>query len=531
MKNKIFIVLIVTVLLPVFTIAGTKDSGGDPMVQQFLDYGRKLSIFFEKNPYSIVLSFNAQDFSQIVKDLEKSIKDENLTDRIEFTDSVLHDKDGVEKPAVFNGETGIITVNRDEWRKDTPEERLIQVMLEISGLLKTPLRYENAEQMIRSRASVILSIPVRDPDTEYSGPGRQIVGTDPSIFGKIRDEKILLDMGFFGSGDEKNHQTVAFLTSPEKFPNGLFNLAARASREDGLFLQFNGIGGDKAYVSHITLRVGESSDPGKRVLRIQIYSLLFERYNQVYLGDCYEGGIKLNPLDRLNHCYLNQQVYRSYDDLYNGQVEIDVDPSKPEVSLDSEMFDKVLAPEMIKTVSELHESLLGYFSIDTDTLRAALRDHFVNDYSRALYQEYGQIALLLASAHTFGLEPTLDGPFVETAFWEKKSGKDSSAKRFYEAARALGEHGLVYVDHNIKCSPSQEGKNDGFQGPYVISKKKILEHRDCISYLMGIMDYEAGLFKAMAAYGFYYDAKAEVWILTKDQKGMGRYEAFDQDRM
>jgi hypothetical protein len=113
-------------------------SGGDPMVQEFLTRAETLAIYFVGYEPMLKLPFSAAAFATKVKE---------LPGKVEFTDDILHDRDGVEKPAVFNHETGLIRVNRVAWNLFSDRRQLVQVMMEISGLLKVSLRYETADHL------------------------------------------------------------------------------------------------------------------------------------------------------------------------------------------------------------------------------------------------------------------------------------------------------------------------------------------------------------------------------------------------
>jgi hypothetical protein len=119
----------------------------DPMVQEFLTRAETLGIYFLGYEPMLKLPFAASAFAAKVKELGASIESESLPDKVEFTDEILHDRDGVEKPAVFNHETGLIRLNRAAWNLFGGRRRLVQVMMEISGLLKVPLRYETADHL------------------------------------------------------------------------------------------------------------------------------------------------------------------------------------------------------------------------------------------------------------------------------------------------------------------------------------------------------------------------------------------------
>jgi hypothetical protein len=135
--------------------AGTRDSGGDPMTQEFLTLAENLAKYFVDYQAMLNLPFPASAFAAKVRELDASIKNESVPDKIEFTDAVLRDRDGVEKSAVFNQDTGLIRVNRTAWSLFSDRQRLVQVTLEIGGLLKVPLRYETADRLVGDSAEAL----------------------------------------------------------------------------------------------------------------------------------------------------------------------------------------------------------------------------------------------------------------------------------------------------------------------------------------------------------------------------------------
>ncbi|MCB0355664.1 MAG: hypothetical protein KDD40_01575 [Bdellovibrionales bacterium] len=129
MKN--LVKFCITLLVCTTAGAGSKDSGGDPKVQQYLDFAYQLSVFFKENPLNFDLTFSADEFSEQVKKMQNSIADENIEDMIQFTNEILKDSSGIEKPAIFNSESQIITVTDSKWMQFSLEEKMFNVAMEV----------------------------------------------------------------------------------------------------------------------------------------------------------------------------------------------------------------------------------------------------------------------------------------------------------------------------------------------------------------------------------------------------------------
>lgn len=474
------------------SVAGTKDSGGDPMTQQFIEDARKLAIYFLANPYRVSLPFDSKDFDALAGKIDESIKDEGLPDMVEFTDEKLKDKGGVEKSAVFFEDPILIRVNRAAWKNFSTEERLVQVIMELSGLLKTPKRYEEAQGLIEGRASVIASIPLRDPSKKYSKPGWRLVGEDPDQFGEVSQQDEFFDVGELGKGDEANRLAVEFFKNPLQY-SWSDSIVRTIAEKRKAFIVSSGVDQKRATVSVVTLqRVaprGEGNPESKPEYHFKVYSLRFKKIGTAFVGPCADP-LKLPPHQRVTLCYLDSNLYYAEDDVFVRNFGSELDPEKYWKAFESLM-------------RCFGDSLTEFYALNSEVLAEALRSFYITDYSRTVRDNKSNIILQAAvSAH--GLEASLMGPFDEAKFWRKTGTPNPKAIRLYAAAQALAENGLVFTGINMSC-PEKKG--------LIIEKAeydRLISSDSCVWHGMGYQ-FDATLFSAMVEAGFRYDPAARKW--------------------
>ena len=146
-------------------------------------------------------------------------------------------------------------------------------------------------------------------------------------------------------------------------------------------------------------------------------------------------------------------------------------------------------------------------------MQAAVRDNFIVNYSRLVIWFYEPMVLRL-SLLANGLEPSLVGPFSNTAFWIKTNKSDIRAIRAFNALKKLAELDLGFIDSGTSCSLN--GESD--QGPKLLSLEKMSNYarasqgQGCMSiYTSMPSQLEAPLFEAMIKAGFYFDYDSKEW--------------------
>jgi hypothetical protein len=493
-------VLIVTSLLSVnAAFGGTKDSGGDPYVQQFINRAKKICDYFKGNRAMVSSVLDIDSFCQTVSQIDSSIKDEGVADLLEFTDEILKDKDGVNKPAIFNPETGFIRVNRAAWASLDPGDRLNLVALEISGILNIEARYEKIERLLRDKADLIESIP--DAAVEaYQGPNRRLVGSDPGIFSSISNQDILIDGGVMGSGSEQTQNMIAFMQDWKSNPE-LFDQMIRPLLDGKrVFLVIHSIHGNYATVGKLTLsRDKEPSRDGRHHSKFEVYLMHFKKTRSIYGGVCAQEAPNLTSLERIRQCYLNLDLYQPQDDRVTGHF------------TDGMTTDQI-GHSIQKVFTDLYESLLFQYARNKANLRSALREYLIVDYSMVSRSGDDRV-LMEAAARAEGLVPSLVGPFSQPEFWVESDSVDYGSVRLSRGAKIAVENRLLFFSANFHCQEISSELPE-IQGPFLIDRERVakyIEARACSSYRMGY-DFEESFLRALSEAGFWYDGKQKTWL-------------------
>jgi hypothetical protein len=242
------------------------------------------------------------------------------------------------------------------------------------------------------------------------------------------------------------------------------------SKNRRAYLMAHGMGGQMASISAIDSEY-------------KSYSLYFEKTGNDFNGPCSSDYSiqELTPLLRLQKCYLNENLYWPYDSLASNTL-------------------------------DLVQTMIWYYAYNLESLQEAVRNNYLTDYSRAIRSERAENRILLEALWAHGLEGNLIGPFDGTTFWKKTGKANYKSMRLYQAAKALAEKDLVFVDTNIRCKD--------FRGPLVLEKEKYLSAiaQRCVYHRMGF-DLETDLYKSMIAKGFYYDDSKQTWILDSKEGG------------
>ena len=491
------LLIILSIFLAPMTILAGKESGGggDPYSQQFVDLGYKLGEFFNLNPFNLNIPFSAQDFVAKIKIIDDSIKDEIAPDKLEFTDDKLTDKDGVEKSAVFDRDTNSIQANRRAWRNYSIGEKLVQVTMEVSGLLGAPLRYENAAALVESRSSIISKIIINEK-TEYKIPGWRVVSGDADEFSRLTKNDIIIDGGILGDGDQ-NHPAAAFFKQPlankqwiEKIFTGWVNGSSAA------YFLVAAPNHERTVLASIQIiqDANDAKNHGNNLMA-RVYLINFERNHTVFTGPC-ANPEKLSPLERIKTCYLDLQTYYPTDDLIS-------------TTLNKNASNEKIVSTIEELVKQMGVKVTTAFAKNQKTVLAALREYYITDYSRTLIPYHGFLLETAAKAH--GLVPSLVGSFGETAFWVKTSEVDKADLKLYKATQALAENELVFTDFNVYC--------EGLARSTLVKRKRFLElerQRKCHYTSVGgsiVKD----LYKTMNENGFTYDEEKSKWV-TQDFK-------------
>lgn len=485
---KIAMLLSLLTFLPnIVNAGGAGPGGGDPYTQQFMNLAHKLSVYLKENPNNLTIPFSVDEFSKKVQLLDESIKDEGIPDKIEFTDKILHDRDGVEKPAIFSAVTNSIHVNRKAWRSFTKTEKLAQIIMEVSGLLNSQLRYETAVDLVANRAEIISNIILRDAE-KFDIPGWRVAGEDRTQFSQLTEKSILIDAGILGQGDS-SLQTLKFLKNPnsqqlwsEKIWKAWVNI-------DKAFFMVASPSYDRVILS--VLYVGQEGDG---TLNTKAYSLQFEKSRTVYSGACADPG-KLSSLDRIKTCFLDLNYYYPTDNLVSSRL--------GHVNTGASYEDAINSLQNL--MSSLEVSIIYFFAKNEATILEALRENFIVDYSRTIIPSRlgGHLVAFQAAPLANGLIPNLVGPFDKSPFWIKSPEAPSEkVVKLYRATQFLAENGLVFADYNIRCPGTGKGSR-------IIEKSK-LDLKQCMWTAM-YGDFEGEFYNAMEQISS-YDETQRKWI-------------------
>lgn len=500
MKNQFLLWLsILAISLTAGADGGQSGGGGEPMAQQFITLAKQLAIFYSENPFKSKLPFNAENFKIKVSKLDKSLQIHGKTALIEFTDDILKDYAGVEKPAIFNKEKSSIRVNRKGWlsyQKDA-EGRLALVTMEIAGLLDVKdNRYEICLDLVRNHAAVILSIPLGKEKLEGSNAtdGMRIVGQNADQFNHISVEDIIIDGGVLGKGNALNRRVEDFFNNPAG-DSDWYSLIQKAWKKDRpAFLILTGPDGNTASVSSIYSGVWKKSNESG----IGIYSLFFVKYRQIYEGVCEGEAQSLSALNRLRNCFLANKYYYAYDDLNQSKFD-----------------SNGMTSAIQEAINSLKQAHIYFFAMDKRVMEAALRDNFLVNYSRLVKADYlHENYILKKSLQANGFVPSLIGPFTNSTFWTKiNQTPPIDAVRFTEALKTLAEFNLGFFDSGTVCSLN--GNTD--KGPSLVKLSRINEYYsneqlNCRSIYTFRPNLENELFSAMLNFGFYFNYQSKQWL-------------------
>lgn len=479
---KKILLLIAMISLPTF--AGTKDSGGDPMSQQFIEYGFKLAEYYQLNPYKLPFTFSADDFKQQVLKLDASIKDESAMDLIEFTAEKLTDKSGIEKPAVFNIENGLIRVNRDVWINFSTEERLVQIAMEILGVIKSPLRYEEAKNTLYSKANYIASMPLKSA-SDYKLPGWSVVGENPKQFLELNDETVIIDAGTLGEGNQSAKDLLQFLnepTSSEKYISA-FN-KANANQGAPLYILTKSPYDTRATITSFYMVIHPESQ-----FELRAYTLKFKRVGNFFQDQCAELS-KLPAHRQVTECLMDLNKYIPTDSLDQAMIG------------DIKDTEKIVAA-FNEVAKDFRQTLIYFYALNEESLIEVIRNYFIIDYSKVMIPHYDSLKVLRSTTGAFGLEPDLIGPTSKVAFWRKTNKIDPAVVRLYKAAQILAQNEWVFVGPNFGC------------GKGIITAKQYEETlgKNCYWTRVGY-DFESVLYSALRKTHF-YDYDKQTWLVNK----------------
>jgi len=475
-----------------FAHAGREGGGGDPRAAQALIMAKQLAIFYKQNPIKLEIPFSADEFSKRVQVLENSFATPDQRHLIEFKNTVLYDKNHVEKAGTFDDEVPAdeaqIRLSTSLWNNFTTEERLIQINIEILGIMKIKNRYELAMSLVHNHSALIASIPLPD-DMSYHKKGWRISGQDPDQFGRLTNEDHILDGGTLGQGSELNKRMKNFLKNPLQDSAWTSQIMeAWTTQHRPFYLLFNSPDGNNASITAI-YPIQENKE-----FSVHAYSLFFTKFRQIFEGPCTDTASSLSALDRLNNCYLDQSNYDAHDVLTRSLISLNSTQNLMDIGLPA-------------LTLELKNDLLHFYAHSEQNLSKVLLNYFITDYSSTIPSNQNTVRKAALSA--FGLAPTLDGPFLNVPFWKTTKKKSIPDIRLYEASKALALHNLVFVDQNTQCQ--------SFNSVSLVSRD-IYEKEigKCIYTTMGL-EFPEPLYKAMTENGFYYDYNNQKWILEENK--------------
>lgn len=488
--------------------AGTKDSGGDPYVQQFLNRAKKISEYFRANKVEVEGVLDIDEFFRTVAKIDGSIKDESVADLLEFTDEVLKDKDGVTKPAVFNRETGLIRVNREVWKNFNSEERLIQVALEVSGLMGVQDRYQRIERLLRGKAEKIESIP--DEAVELYSGVRQMSNANFKVFSSISDKDYLIDGGVMGSGSPQTKDFVEALKDWRRHPDMFNAMIDNLLAGKRVFFVIHSIKGNYASMGFTTIERPDAAN-GVSEIRFQTNLIHLRKTRPIFDGPCSGEAPTLSTLDRVRQCYLDATLYR----YMNDYIEAYVDPEQGQNAADQEIH---------RMFNEFHDRLVAHYALNVEALRRVLRENLIVDYSMVSRFDHEK-EIMEASIRAEKFIPSLVGPFLQSEFWVKTDDEDYRSIRIYKAARFAAENQLLYFDGNFV---GREISDDLplVRGPILLRRdiaEKYLSSGEWSYHSLG-MDFEASFYDAFTEAGFWYDSQDKQW-----KEGEGRSKPVNVD--
>lgn len=341
---KFLVMLLICMVVPQAFAKDGAGNGGDPMTAQFIIMAKQLAVFYKENPFNLTLPFKPEDFSHRVEILEASIKSPDKRHLVEFTGGKLFDHNKVEKPAIYEDQKPVdqaqIRVNRLSWSKFSNQQRLVQINLEIMGIMKIPNRYQLAQNLIRDHVAVIVSIPLPD-DIGYHKPGWRIVGQNPDQFGYVTTEDYIIDGGSLGLGSEINKRIENFLVdSKEEKAQWLSGIMTAWKNGRPGFLLLNTPDGNNASITAFF----PSSTENEFILNA--YSLVFTKFRQIYSGPCADDAHTLTAVERLKNCYLDSSNYWAQDTLISQGMSPHSDDDQSFAgmkSLTSDLHDDLLA--------------------------------------------------------------------------------------------------------------------------------------------------------------------------------------------
>lgn len=472
--------------------------GGDPMAQQFISMSKRLALFFKANPDKARLPFSSVEFQTLVDQLDESIKNESLTDRIAFTDQRLADQNGVTKAAFFDRKTMSITIHRPFWRSATADERLTLVTMEILGLLGIKEnRYQVAANLIRDRVAAIMAIPLPQEES-FKMSGWRIVGQNPEQFAQLSDDDVIIDPGPLGSDDRINRRLDRFLENPASDPEWFAKLQkAETNRRPAYLLLANFRLQRAGVIALYKARFGDGI-PG-----VIAYWLRAVKIREVYDGPCVGDARSLSPAERIRSCLLDQRNYVHYDFMNSRKVGDAAESSTQEA----------LLPLLTR---DIKESLLHFFALDISALQEALRANFIVDYTPLILDPNRtdpiakgyRLKILGDSIRAHGFKPSLVGPFGDVAFLAQTSEKSISSVRFFKALEMLASKRLGFIEHAFTCG--------SIKGPALQDLQTLKQDRAsgrCLDEAVtNFPPLASQLLTVMLREGYFYDTKNEAWL-------------------
>jgi hypothetical protein len=499
-KRFLMIFMIALSPWPCFASDGTKDNGGDLLVQEFISKAYQLANFFEKNPLGLTINFSAAEFKNQIERLNASINEDPeqvQPDLIQFVTKTLYDSSGLEKPLIYNETRRDIKINNNRWLNFSDEEKYQHICAEVFGLMNLTLdRYRLAFELVQNHSATIMGYNFTDPKNCYQALRRNAYGKSMCQFSQIQADDLIINGKLLGSGTETNTNFIDFLKDSSSNKLWVKQIFDRLQLGRGAFFIANGPDGRLATVTHLQIQT-DTQTSGRKLVAT---SLLFSRIAiGSYLCWADQEGY---PFHQITHCLLDSNAYDSTAD----SIEIDLTGN-----------DLVAASTAIRELNRsLYALYVQHYALSDFSVTNAILLNSLRDFSQTA-EDY-RLTARVNALYANDLEPDLVGPFEARGPWywktamDKKSQKIVGAKKIQSALEIILHRKSIYLNSNWECTDS-ENEPSQMIGPMIVKKDTFAKWQSqnaCLRYRMG-SDFAHGLFLAMEKIGFNYDQSSETW--------------------
>ncbi len=476
MKKLLIIILSATVMQ---VSAGTKDSGGDPYAQNFIERAKKISLYLMENPKNSRFSFDVKAFDVKVREYSKSIEDESVKDLVEFVKDKPQDRFGVEKPAVFNSETGLIKVHIGSWDEyKNDDDRFILTMMEFLGLIEAENRYKVAESVIEEASLYLEKVSI----DVYNNPQFKGAVITRSLYKDVTENDLLIYVGTFGTGSQKNIDAVEFLKNPDSNPKLLEQIYDGLLSQKRVYLVFGGVLASGAlkigfdlHLKNGDLALNEMS----MVYHVPVseYASLdkFADYKSCKIG---ESPDNTKVIEFLNRCL---DSHEKKSPAYSGDHVFSANKNAG-LSHISKYISELYAPTIRDFALSSFQISYKNMSVEIPTTPFA---------EKVQSEEFNEI--MVNALYAFGLRPSLSQPTEvkedgsiddHLLYWSTNSEGDKKSRRamrLTSLAIAAAKSNLVYIDGQTTCDIAVGEESKEVAGPNLIKRSSI---NSCSSYRM-----------------------------------------------